>query len=87
MGKILVYFTVPLLLLLSNRSGNSAPQSTEIGQGLTGIQEKLIVARGNVLMDLDFDRLEGARGKTQESKREPVRFEVSPNSFFKIPRF
>jgi hypothetical protein len=79
--KILSYFTLPLLLLLSNSSGNSAPQSPEKSpEGLTGTIEKMIVASGSVAMDLDLNRLNGGK----ESKLETVRFEVSPNSFFTV---
>ena len=35
-------------------------------------------------MDLDLDRLNGISSAGQESKRESVRFEVGPNSFFTI---
>ncbi len=41
----------------------------------------MIVASGRVTMDLDLSRLEGSG---QQLKRESVRFEVSPNSFFTI---
>ena len=58
--KMLSYFTLPLLLLLSNSSGNSAPQAPEKSpEGQTGTLEKMIVASGNVAMDLDLNRLNG----------------------------
>src|SRR5437879_10848868 len=79
------YFTLPLLLLLSNSSGNSAPQSpAKSPEGQTGTFEKMIVANGNVAMDLDLNRLNGIASRAQESKRETLRFQVSPNSFFTI---
>src|SRR5436190_878669 len=81
--KMLSYFTLPLLLVLSNSSGNSAPQSAAISsEGRTGTVEKMIVANGNVAMDLDLSRLNGTASGTQESTRETLRFQVSPNSFF-----
>ena len=52
MTKTLSYFTLPLLLLLSNSSGNSAPQWQENPEGQTGTLEKMIVANGTVAMDL-----------------------------------
>ena len=83
--KILSYFTLPLLLLLSNSSGNSAPQLPgKSPEGQTGTLEKMIVARGNVAMDLDLNRLKGIGSGTQESKLDTFRFEVGPNSFFTI---
>ena len=47
----------------------------------------MIVASGNVAMDLDLNRLKGPRPRRQESKRETLRFEVGPNSFFTIRVF
>src|SRR5450631_238892 len=83
--KVFGYFTLPLLLLLSNSSGNSAPQSPEKNQGgQTGTLEKMIVANGQVAMDLDLNRLNGAASATQESKLDTLRFQVGPDSFFPI---
>src|SRR5204862_6846116 len=83
--KMFSYFTLPLLLLLSNSSGNSAPQSPEKKpERQSGTLEKMIVASGNVTMDLDLNRLNGAAAGTQESKRETLRFQVSPNSFLTV---
>jgi hypothetical protein len=83
--KTFSYFTLPLLLLLSNSSGNSASQSPgKSPEGQTGTLEKMIVANGNVAMDLDLNRLNGTASGTQESKRETLRFQVSSNSFFTI---
>src|SRR5437762_1314894 len=83
--KMFSYFTLPLLLLLSNSSGNSAPQSrAKSPEGQIGTLEKMIVANGNVAMDLDLNRLNGIASGTRESKRETLRFQVSPNSFFTI---
>jgi len=83
--KIFSYFTLPLLLLLSNSAGNSAPQTAgKNPQGETGTLEKLIVATGNVVMGLDLNRLAGSGSGTQQSKLENVRFDVGPNSFFPV---
>ncbi len=83
--KMFSYFILPLLLLLSNSSGHSAPQSPEKkSERQSGTLEKMIVANGNVTMDLDLNRLNGTASGTQESKRETLRFQVSPNSFFTI---
>ena len=83
--KMFSYFTLPLLLLLSNSSGNSASQSPEKKpERQTGTLEKMIVANGDVAMDLDLNRLNGIASGTQESKRETVRFQVGSNSFFTI---
>ncbi|MEY2489850.1 MAG: hypothetical protein QOC70_1792, partial [Verrucomicrobiota bacterium] len=88
MKKILSYFALPLLLLLSNSSGNSASQSPEKSPGgETGTRERLIVATGSVTMNLDLNRLKGRDSATNESKPDTFRFEVSPNSFFTIRLF
>jgi len=88
MKKILGYFTLPLLLLLSNRSGNSEPQSPgKTPADQTVILERLTVASGSVAMDLDLDWFRGIRSETQKSKLDTVRFDVGPNSFFTIRVF
>src|SRR6266446_4064940 len=86
--KKLSYFALSLLLLLSNSSGNSAPQSPgKSPEGQTGTLEKMIVANGNVAIDLDLNRLNGIVSTTRESKLETLRFQVGPNSFFTILAF
>src|SRR6266850_3905592 len=83
--KMFSYFMLPLLLLLGNSSGNSASQSLEKKpERQTGTLEKMIVANGNVTMDLDLSRLNGIAPGKQESKRETLRFQVGSNSFFTI---
>ena len=47
----------------------------------------MIVASGNVTIDLDLNRLRGIRSETQELKRETFRFAVAPNSYFTIRVF
>ena len=84
--KMLGLFVLPLLLLLSNSSGNSASHSPgKSPEGETGTLEKMIVATGNVAMDLDLNRLNGAA--TSASKLDPLGFQVGPNSFFTILLF
>src|SRR5436190_9252501 len=83
--KIVSYFTLPLLLFLSNSSGNSASQSTgKSGDEQTATLERMIVATGSVTLDLNLDRLKGIYSGTEESKLDSFRFEVSPDSFFTI---
>src|ERR1700730_10831494 len=82
MRKMLSYFTLPLLLLLSNSSGNSAPQLPgKSREGQTGTLEKMLVASGTVAMDLDLDLLNGS---AKEPKLQTLHFRVTPNSFFTI---
>src|SRR5436190_13938720 len=81
----LLSYSLPLLLLFSNSPGNPAPQSKEKSpEGQTGTLEKMIVANGNVAMNLDLNRLNGTASGTQESKLETLRFQVGPNSFFTV---
>src|SRR5262249_31914422 len=80
--RMLSYFTLPLALLLSNSSGISAAPSKST-ESQTGTLEKMIVATGNVSMDLDLNRLNGTNA-SQESKPEALRFQVSSNSFFTV---
>src|SRR5436190_2248504 len=82
--KTLSYLTLPLLLLLSNSSGNSAPSPGKSSQGESGTLEKMIVTNGNVTLDLDLNRLNAPGSTAQESNRETLRFQVSPNSFFTV---
>ncbi len=77
--RMLRYLTLPLLLCLGNSAGNSAPQVSETQAGTL---EKMIVATGNVAMDLDLARLNGTASATREPKLETLRFQVGPNSFF-----
>jgi hypothetical protein len=78
--RTLSYCTLPLLLLLSNSSGNPVPQ-TQGSDAQTGTLEKMMVANGNVAMDLDLNRLNGTASPTKEAK---LRFQVGPNSFFTV---
>ena len=83
--RMLSFVTLPLLLLLSNSSGNSAPQSAgKSPDGQSGTLEKMIVASGTVAMDLDLNRLNGIDSGKQEPRRDTLRFQVGPNSFFPI---
>jgi hypothetical protein len=83
--KILSHCALPLLLLLSNSSGNSAPQLPEkSADAQTGTLEKMIVAQGRVALDLDLNRLNGGVAGTKDSKAETLRFQVGPHSFFTV---
>ena len=69
--KLFSYFTLPLLLLLSNSTGNSAPQlAGKSPEGETGTLEKLIVASGNVVMDFDLSRLARSRRPGPQTRRQ-----------------
>ncbi len=80
---MLSHFTLPLLLLFGITSGNSQSPETN-ADGQSGNLEKMIIANGNVAMDLDLNQLNGSSAGTKDSKRETLRFEAGPNSFFTI---
>jgi subtilisin-like proprotein convertase family protein len=85
LSKIPSYLTLPLLLLLSHSSGNSASQLPAKGPDReNGTLEKMIVANGIVTMDLDLSRLNGTDPATKESRLDRLRFQIGPNSFFTI---
>jgi subtilisin-like proprotein convertase family protein len=44
----------------------------------------MIVANGNVTMELDLTRLNGINSERKEAKLETLRFQVGPNSFFTV---
>ena len=70
MRKILCYFTLPLLLLVGDSSGKEKNP-----EGQTGTLERMIVASGNVAIDLDLNRLNGSDFATERS--ETGNFSVS----------
>jgi subtilisin-like proprotein convertase family protein len=82
--KMFGFFALPLLLLLSNSSENSASPLRKSSGGETGTLEKMIVANGHAAMDLDLNRLNGIDSATKESKLDALRFQVGPNSFFTV---
>jgi subtilisin-like proprotein convertase family protein len=82
--KLFSYFALPLLLLLSNSSGNSASSSAKTPEGASGTLEKMIVANGHVVMDLDLNRLNGIDAGSKDAKLETLQFQVGPNSFFTV---
>jgi hypothetical protein len=82
--KTLGYFTLSLFLLFGASWANADAQSPKKNEGQTGTRERMIVGNGKVTMDLDLERLRGIRSEAQELKRDSVRFEVGPNSFFTV---
>lgn len=86
--KILASFTLVLVLLLALSWRNSMARVPEGNlNGQTGTFEKMVVTKGSVAINLDLDRLNGKGSEAAESKRETLRFEVAPNSFFTIKVF
>ena len=76
------HFALPALLLscvgLATSMARGPEQSIE---AQTGTLEKMIVASGNVALDLDLNRLQGNPG---DSKLDTFRFGVDASSFFTV---
>jgi hypothetical protein len=89
--KMFGYFVCPLLVLAGAGWENSTAQSSEKSpDGPTGTFEKLIVAQGDVALDLDLALLGATRSDAQAlqgNKRDTLRFEANPNSFFTLRVF
>jgi hypothetical protein len=78
-------YLLAVLIVLGNSSGNSAPLTPEaMPEKPTGTLEKMIVANGNVVMDLDLNRLQEGAFEKQQARTETFRFKVDPNSFFTL---
>jgi hypothetical protein len=79
-------FTLPLLLLFGNPAAagrdSAAQPKQKSTQSHSGTLEKMIVASGSVVMDIDLNQLNGSGSATQ--KLETLHFTVAPNSFFTI---
>ncbi len=84
--KTFTYFTLPLLLLFGTSWENSEAQFPgKSPEGQTGTLEKMIVGSGNVVMDLDLDRLKGISAAAREARRESVRFRSGRQFFLHRP--
>ena len=82
------YLILLLLLFWGPRPTNSGPLLPgQTPESLTGTFEEMVVATGNVAMHFDLGRLNGNSSDADKSKRETVRFDVAPNSFFTIRVF
>jgi hypothetical protein len=72
-------------LLFGSSPGSLLSEITKNGPvNNTGTLEKMIVANGNVIIDMDLNRLNGTRSRGAESKSNELRFDVETNSFFTI---
>ncbi len=70
-------------IFLGNGSGLLVTESTQtVPKGNSGTLEKMIVANGNVAMNLDLNRLNGSRARGVGSS--VLRFEVERDSFFTV---
>ena len=83
MLKTTLVALLPLLFFFSNGSDRSFTGLNSQGRsGNTETLEKMIVASGNVAMDLNLSRLNGTRGG--KAGVGELRFEAERDSFFKV---
>src|SRR5688572_4692478 len=82
MLKTILIALLPLLLLLGTSSDTLTRVNTKSRAANTGTIKKMIVADGNVAMDVDLGRLNGrgARG----ANRSILRFDTERNAFFTV---
>ncbi len=87
MKTILRSLAFSSLLILGWNGGTPAALGME--EGKTGTRERLMMDGGTVTLDLDLERLDAVRAAkaTAGAKRDTVRFEVGPDTFFTIVRF
>src|SRR6185369_1356376 len=78
------HFALFLLFVLSTSASDSTSQSSRKRPEQPETSERMAVASGNVGINLDPARLNGAAFANEGSKRETLHFEVKPNSFFTI---
>ncbi len=71
-----------LLALLSNGSDHSLAGLKKGSEGSTGTIEKMIVASGNVAMELNLNRINGIGSGVKESNSSVLRFDVARDSYF-----
>ena len=85
MLKIIIIALLPFLGLFSDGSDNVfTSQNQSAREGNTGTIEKMIVASGNVAIDLNLDRLKGIVAGAKGSRRTALRFDAERDAFFKI---
>src|SRR5688572_18221854 len=87
MLKTILVALLPFLIIFSNGWDRSMTDPNSRGpQENTGTLEKLIVASGSVAMDLNLTRLNGGAPGAKQ-KTSVLRFDVEPDSFFKVVVF
>lgn len=85
MSKTIFSALLPFLMLFGNGSGNLLTDLRQYSpKSNTGTLEKMIVASGNVAMDVNLDRLNGVVIGAKESTPTTLRFEVERDSFFTV---
>src|SRR5687768_1001984 len=85
MLKVVFSALLPLLVFTSDGSDQLLSVADRKGAlGDTGTLEKLIVANGSVVMELDQNRLNGAGHGVKSKKPGVLRFKLERNAFFTV---
>lgn len=85
MLKTILIALVPFLLLFTSSSDSLLSGGVKTARdGSTGTLEKMIVASGSVAMDVNLDRLNGARKSSRSSQPTSMRFDVERDAFFTV---
>lgn len=88
MLKIILVALLPFLAFLQNGADSSIVPPVQKGtDGNTGALEKMIVANGNVTMELKLDRLNGTARRGRSAAASKLKFEAERDSFFTIVTF
>ncbi len=86
MLKIFLISLLPFLFPYSSGSNNPLVETTPVIQeSNTGTLEKMIVANGSVVMDVNLNKLNGTSGSV--SRFNGLRFNVKSDSFFTVIAF
>ena len=83
MLKTILIALLPLLIFFSNGSDRSFSKSGQETNQDSGTLEKMIIANGNVAIDLNMSRISGTSPRARESRSSSLRFDVERSSFFK----
>jgi len=85
MLKTIVIALLPVLVLFgSGLDRLSILKSEKAVNSTSGTLEKMIVANGNVAMDLDLSRLSGSTRGAKAGRMSTLRFDVERDSFFTV---
>src|ERR1700740_3570031 len=81
MLKTILIALISLFLVSNNSDGSLARLKQEDPNHQTGTLEKMIVANGTVAMDVELNRLNGGKSRSQ---LHTLRFDAAPDSFFTV---
>ncbi|MEP7212662.1 MAG: carboxypeptidase regulatory-like domain-containing protein [Acidobacteriota bacterium] len=85
MLKTLLIALLPLLMFFGNGTDRLLAGLNQKGPvANTGTLEKMIVASGGVALDLDMNRINGARSGSKQQRLSTVRFDIERDSFFTV---